>query len=284
MKTIHSSLPLNLLFLVLLFSISCGTFVFGSYDQTFIGCLSRGSDSYSPKNSTSTISKLVYSQKNSSYLPILNSSIINPRFSSPSTPKPSFIIKPTHESHVQSAVKCARKLDIQIRVRSGGHDYEGLSYVSSENGPFILIDLANLRSISVDVESRSAWVQAGATLGELYYEINRRSKTLAFPGGSCPTIGVGGHVSGGGYGAVFRKYGLAADNVLDAWIVDAEARVLDRNSMGEDLFWAIRGGGGASFGVILSWRVRLVPVPATVTVFAVDRNDSNKDLTGLVHR
>ena len=246
--------------------------------ENFLQCLSDHSSSNSTSND---ISKIVYTPRNSSYSSVLNFTIINPRFSSSSTPKPLYIITPVHASHVQAAVICSRKHGMQIRIRSGGHDYEGLSYVSDV--PFTVIDLINLRSITIDVEKRTAWVQAGATLGELYYKINEKRKTLAFPAGSCPTIGVGGHISGGGYGAIFRKYGLAADNIVDAQLVDVEGRVLDKESMGKDTFWAIRGGGGASFGVILAWKVQLVPVPSTVTVFTVYR-DLEQNGTKLVHR
>lgn len=72
-------------------------------------------------------------------------------------------------------------------------------------------------------------------------------------------------------GNLMRKYGLTVDHIIDARMVDVHGRILDRKSMGEDLFWAIRGGGGASFGVVLSYKINLVRVPETVTVFRVER-------------
>ncbi|KAM3195150.1 hypothetical protein ACQJBY_071305 [Aegilops geniculata] len=69
---------------------------------------------------------------------------------------------------------------------------------------------------------------------------------------------------------LLRKYGLAADNVLDATLVDANGELVDKQVMEPDVFWAIRGGGGGgSFGIVLSWKVKLVPVPPTVTLFTV---------------
>ncbi|KAL5708917.1 cinnamyl-alcohol dehydrogenase [Ranunculus cassubicifolius] len=235
--------------------------VTASTSENFIQCLS--------KNSDTSITNIVYSPQNSSYTSILDFSIQNFRFISSATPKPAFIITPLQESHIQAAVICSKKQGFQIRVRSGGHDYEGLSYISYK--PFVIIDLINFRDIDVDLKHNTAWVQAGATVGEVYYRIAEKSKTHGFPAGVCPPMGVGGHIGGGGLGFLWRKYGLAADNILDAYIVDVNGNLLDRKSMGEDLFWAIRGGGGASFGVIVSWKIQLVRVPSIVTAFRVSK-------------
>ncbi|KAL4579385.1 hypothetical protein LXL04_015528 [Taraxacum kok-saghyz] len=248
----------------LFLSLSLGFFT-STTRADFLDCISR---QISPNF---TLSDIVFTPNDSSYSTILESTIQNLRFATPTSPKPSTIITPLSYSHVQSTVTCSVESQLQIRIRSGGHDYEGLSYTSHDQTPFILLDLNKLRSVTVDLDDKTAWVESGATLGELSYWVSQKSNVLGFPTGECTSVGVGGQLSGGGYGTMARKYGLSSDNVIDALIVDVNGRILDRNSMGEDLFWAIRGGGGGSFGVVLSWKIKLVDVPPIVTVFSLSK-------------
>jgi len=136
--------------------------------------------------------------------------------------RPLCIVTPTNASHAQATVLCGRRHGVRVRVRSGGHDYEGLSYRSVQPETFALVDLVNLRSVRVDRASATAWADSGATVGELYYAVAKASgDRLAFPAGLCPTIGIGGHFSGGGFGLLQRKYGIAVDHVIDAVLFDA---------------------------------------------------------------
>ncbi|XP_074353728.1 berberine bridge enzyme-like 26 [Apium graveolens] len=230
------------------------------YPKPFLQCLA---------NNSRSISKVVFTLNNSSYTPILQISINNLRFMTPDTPKPLVIVTPVDESQIQTVIFCSKEFGMNIRIRSGGHDFEGQSYVAQV--PFVLLDMTNLRSITVNTTNGTVWVDSGATIGELYCGIAEKSDKLGFPGGLWTNVGIGGFISGGGYGMMRRKYGLAADNVLDARFIDVNGTILTRKTMGEDLFWAIRGGGGSSFGVILSWKVKLVPVPEIVTVFRTVR-------------
>ncbi|KAL5563513.1 hypothetical protein UlMin_033260 [Ulmus minor] len=231
--------------------------------ENFIQCVSINSELSVPVTTT------LFTPNNSSYSSILQSPVFSLRFLEPSVPKPEFIFTPLHDSHVQAAVICAKQFGLHLRVRSGGHDFEGLSFRSETQTPFFLIDLVNLRLINVNIKDETVWVQTGATNGEVYYKISQKSKVHAVPMGTCTSLGIGGHITGGAYGSMLRKHGLAADNAVDALIVDAQGRILDRAAMGEDLFWAIRGGGGGSFGIILWWKIKLVRVPEIVTTFNV---------------
>ncbi|KAL2325359.1 hypothetical protein Fmac_024417 [Flemingia macrophylla] len=152
----------------------------------------------------------------------------------------------------------------------------------------ILVGALSLRSdpevMSFSRLTDTAWVEGGATLGETYYAISQASKGHGFSAGSCPTVGVGGHIGGGGFGLLSRKYGLAADNVVDALLVDAEGKLFDRESMEEDIFWAIRGGGGGLWGIVYAWKIQVLKVPQIVTSFTVSRTGTKSHVAKLVHK
>ncbi|OEL15506.1 Flavin-dependent oxidoreductase FOX1 [Dichanthelium oligosanthes] len=227
---------------------------------------SASSDSFLQCLSSMMPSQLVYQQSSSSFISVLESSVQNPKFITNTTVRPLCIITASDVSHVQAAVRCGRWNGVRLRVRSGGHDYEGLSYRSVQPEVFAVLDLAKLIGVHLNPGEGSAWVDAGSTLGELYYTVGTTNPGFLFPAGACATVGVSGFISGGGIGLMMRKYGVGGDNVLDVKIVNANGNVLDRDAMGEDLFWAIRGGGGESFGVVVAWRLKLSKVPPIVTV------------------
>lgn len=275
MREFHLSLAFSFLLLVL--HVCSSWAASDSVYDSFLRCLQTNT------NQSDQVSNILYSQTNASYSIVLRNYIRNARFNTSSTSKPLLIVTPTDQSHIGAVVICAKSIGTQLKIRSGGHDYEGISYVSDV--PFIILDMFNFKSVAVDIDDESVWVQSGATLGELYYRIWEKSKVHGFPGGVCPTVGIGGHISGGGYGNLLRNFGLAVDYVLDAQIVDVNGKLLDRKSMGEDLFWAIKGGGGGSFGVILSYKLKLVRVPERVTVLRFETTlDQNSSTTDIVYK
>ncbi|KAL1808623.1 hypothetical protein DCAR_0728107 [Daucus carota subsp. sativus] len=274
MKALFSFSLLAFHFAVLL-SLYCAEMPVQASCKTFFQCLTNRSDHLTP------ISQVLFTPESASYTSILQLGLRNLRFTSPEFLRPQVIVTPVHESQIQSVIYCARKHSMHIRIRCGGHDFEGLSYTARV--PFVMIDMINLQSVIVDLENNTAWVEGGANIGEAYYRIAEKSSNLGFPGGVRGTVGVTGLISGGGYGAMVRKYGLAADNVIDVRMINANGEILDRNSMGEDLFWAIRGGIASSFGIIVAWKLKLVAVPENVTIFSVART-LEQGATDLVHQ
>jgi len=151
-------------------------------------------------------------------------------------------------------VDWCRSNNLAFAVRCGGHSYEGLSQSRS-----VVIDTRLMNSVSVDTAARTATVGAGASLGQLYQAIATRG--FAFPGGSCPTVGVSGHLLGGGYGYLARPFGLACDNVVAIDLVDPQGKQVHADAQqNADLLWACRGGGGGTFGVATTYQLRLIPL------------------------
>ena len=164
---------------------------------------------------------------------------------------------------VGTMVDWCRGNDLPFALRSGGHCYEGFSQSAG-----VVIDTRLINKVTVEPASRTATVGAGASLCEVYKAIAPHG--LAFPGGSCPTVGISGHALGGGYGYLARPFGLACDNVLAIDLIDPQGHPVHADAQqNADLFWACRGGGGGSFGVATGFRFQLHAV-RNVLVFQID--------------
>ncbi len=157
------------------------------------------------------------------------------------------------------AVKTTQELGLEVAVRGGGHNVAGRATVDGG----VMIDLASMKGIYVDPESRTARAQGGVTWGELNRETQQDG--LAVTGGVISSTGIAGLTLGGGLGWLMGKHGLALDNLRCVELVSADGRVM-RTSEDEQpgLFWAVRGGGG-NFGVVTTLEYRLHPVGPTVT-------------------
>jgi FAD/FMN-containing dehydrogenase len=160
---------------------------------------------------------------------------------------------------VATAVCAAGEHGLPLSVRGGGHDWAGRSLC--EGG--LVIDLAAMRRIGIDPTAKVAIVGGGARGVDLVVAAARYG--LAPVTGNCGTIGIAGLTLGGGYGPLSPRYGLAADNLLDAEVVLANGHRVRANAVDHpDLYWALRGGGG-NFGVVTSMRIRLHPVRSVLT-------------------
>lgn len=162
---------------------------------------------------------------------------------------------------VAGVVDWARRSGVRFATRSGGHSFEG--YCCS---PDLVIDLQGLNRIHFDAREQTVSVGAGVSLGAIYKALRDQGSNIAFVAGTCPTVGVAGHVLGGGYGFLARAYGLACDNLLSLRMVDAGARLIEADARrSADLFWASRGGGGGSLGIVTDFTFKTRRVDGVYT-------------------
>jgi hypothetical protein len=162
---------------------------------------------------------------------------------------PLAVVQPLDAADVAATVRWAAKTGVHIVPRSGGHSYGGYSTV--QNG--VVVDLGRLKSVAVS--QGRALVGAGARLGNIYNGLGAHG--LAIPAGTCPSVGIGGHVLGGGFGLASRAWGLASDNLLAVQVVTADGKVIVADATHHaDLYWACRGGGGGNFGIATRFTFR----------------------------
>lgn len=165
--------------------------------------------------------------------------------------RPTAIARCAEPSDVAAAIAFGRERGLRISVRGGAHGFWGAAL--PEGG--LVIDLSDLRGVSVDPGSRRAWCGGGATLADLDAATQRHG--LAVTGGTISHTGVGGLTLGGGFGWLVHKAGLTVDNLLSTEVVTADGRIRGVSAgKHPDLFWAL-GGGGGNFGVVTGFEFRL---------------------------
>ncbi|MBG7602692.1 MAG: FAD-binding oxidoreductase [Gammaproteobacteria bacterium] len=187
--------------------------------------------------------------------------------------RPGAIARCSGVADVMQALQVAKDHDLLLSVRSGGHNIAGNAICDGG----LTIDLSGMKSVHIDPHAQRAYVEPGATLGDLDHEA--QAFGLATSLGINSTTGVAGLTLGGGFGWLTRKYGMTVDNLMSVEIVTADGRRLWANKeQNADLFWAACGGGG-NFGVVTLFDFKLHPVgPEVLSGLIVYPFDQAKSL------
>lgn len=186
--------------------------------------------------------------------------ILNPSFDK----RPALIVQPTGVTDIRGAVNFAREnKGLLLAVKCGGHSFSGQSTV--DRG--MMIDLSLFRDVRVDPKARRAWVTGGSLLGQVDHET--MPYNLVTPLGTVSHTGVGGLVTGGGFGRVARRFGLSVDNLISVDVVTADGNFVHASrTENPDLFWGVRGGGG-NFGIVTNFEFQLHPMQPQVMAGAI---------------
>ena len=181
---------------------------------------------------------------------------------------PALIARCADVADVIAAVRCGADRDLLMAIRGGGHNAGGLGVC--DDG--LVIDLGSMRGIRIDPQARTAHVQAGCVMGDVDHATHAFG--LAVPMGFISTTGIAGLTLGGGVGHLTRRFGLTIDSLRSADVVLADGSFVHASEdEHEDLFWALRGGGG-NFGVVTSFEFelhRLATVVAGPTFWPLER-------------
>lgn len=217
-----------------------------------MGCTSRHSDSETSQ-SANTPSFPAHFKGSKSFRGspkhLEESQVYNPRIQL----NPQVIAHVSSTEDVVTLVKFAKEQKRNLRIRCGGHSYEGYSM-----GEDIVLDLKNLNQIIFHPERNTVTVGAGCRQGDIYNALIPLGQTMVM--GTCKSVGIGGFSLGGGYSMLSRQHGMAVDNLISANIVDAQGRPLHLSeSSNRDLFWAIRGAGTGQFGVVTQLEFKTHP-------------------------
>jgi FAD/FMN-containing dehydrogenase len=194
---------------------------------------------------------------------------------------PAAIAAPASADEVASVTRCvaAQNGDVKVVPKSGGHSYTSAS-LGGQNGSVVIDLKQHLTAITIDADAKTATVQAGATLGPLAQALGE--KGFALPHGTCPTVGVGGHSLGGGWGFTSRSWGWLLDHIVSMQLVTPDGSIKSVNATSEpDLFWALRGAGASNFGTVTEFTYSLEDAPESVVNYSFTY-PSNDDCVQLI--
>ncbi|KAG0266386.1 hypothetical protein DFQ27_009827 [Actinomortierella ambigua] len=179
---------------------------------------------------------------------------------------PLAIYYPSTVDDAAAAIRYAAANKISVAPRSGGHSFEAYG-VGGRDGSLV-IDLKNFQQFSVDPDTEVATIGAGTRLGPLYTRLNATGHLI--PAGTCPTVGIGGISLGGGVGFWTRLHGATTQNVVGMTMINAKGEVIEvSKTSNPELFWALRGAGGGSFGLVTEFKVQAYKAPPVVTVIVM---------------
>ncbi len=170
-------------------------------------------------------------------------------FNKRTTQRPKLRVLCKSAKGIATTIQWARSNSVSFAMRGCGHCYEGFSQSLS-----VVIDTRLMTEFKRESDA-SFSVGSGASLGSIYETLSTDGQVI--PAGSCFMVGVAGHCLGGGFGLLARSMGLACDSLTSVEIVTADGRILTTSdSENPDLFWALRGGGGGSFGAVSKFTFR----------------------------
>ncbi|KZL85522.1 glucooligosaccharide oxidase [Colletotrichum incanum] len=179
---------------------------------------------------------------------------------------PASIAVPLTTEHIQAAVKCGRDNGVKVTPKCGGHSYANFGF-GGEDG-HLMLELDHMYNVTVDNHTGIATVQAGSRLGHIVTELHKQGNK-AFSHGTCPGVGIAGHILHGGFGMSSFTKGLALDWLVGAKVVLANSTVVTVSEKEHsDLFWALKGAG-SSLGVVSEFHIQTYDEPKQVTSLTI---------------
>jgi len=183
--------------------------------------------------------------------------------------KPWAIVYCATSADIENAYNTAIANQLPVRIRAGGHDHEGECTGTNT----ILIDVYNMKDVSVDEATKIVRIGPGNTFEKLTSDL--AYDEVMIPHGTCATVGISGFVMGGGWGPWTRKYGMCCERLVGADMVLGNGERISVDATEDnvpDLLWALRGGGGMSYGLVTEFRIQTFELPYRLIRFDIEWN------------